>query len=53
MAVILNYIDQLIRVEKGDNGLYTISGRFTQLSNVDKMTLIQYCMQKEMENQNK
>ena len=44
---------QLIRVEKGDNGLYTISGRFTQLSNVDKMTLIQYCMQKEMESQNK
>lgn len=44
---------QLIRVEKGDNGLYTVSGRFTQLSNIDKMTLVQYCMQKEMENQNK
>lgn len=44
---------QLIRVERGDNGIYTISGRFTQLSNVNKMTLVQYCMQKEMENQNK
>lgn len=44
---------QLIRVERGDSGQYTISGRFTQLSNVDKMILIQYCMQKEMENQNK
>ncbi len=41
---------QLIRVEKGDNGLYTISGRFTHLSNIDKMTLVQYCMKKDMEN---
>ena len=40
-------------MEKGDNGLYTISGRFTNLSNVDKMTLIQYCMKKDMENMNK
>ena len=44
---------RLIRVERGDNGLYTISGRFTQLSNIDKMILVQYCMQKEMETQNK
>ncbi len=40
---------QLIRVEKGDSGLYTISGRFTNLSNIDKMTLIQFCMKKDME----
>ena len=44
---------QLIRVEKGDNGLYTISGRFTHLSNIDKMTLVQFCMKKDMENVNK
>ena len=44
---------QLIRVEKGDNGLYTISGRFLNLSNIDKMTLIQFCMKKDMENMNK
>ena len=44
---------QLIRVEKGDNGLYTISGRFISLSNIDKMTLIQFCMKKDMENINK
>ena len=43
----------LIRVEKGDNGLYTISGRFSQLSNIDRMTLVQYCMKKDMENMNK
>ena len=44
---------QLIRVEKGNNGLYTISGKFTNLSNIDKMTLVQYCMKKDMENLNK
>ncbi|MCQ2739542.1 MAG: PilZ domain-containing protein [bacterium] len=44
---------QLIRIEKGENGLYTISGRFTNLSNIDKMTLVQFCMKKEMENLNK
>ena len=44
---------QLIRVEKGDSGLYTISGRFTNLSNIDKMTLVQFCMKKDMENMKK
>ena len=44
---------QLIRVEKGDDGKYTISGRFSNLSNIDKMTLIQFCMKKDMENLNK
>lgn len=44
---------QLIRVEKGENGLYTISGRFVNQSNVDKMTLIQFCMKKDMENSSK
>lgn len=44
---------QLIRVEKNDSGQYTISGRFTYLSNIDKMTLVQFCMKKDMENLNK
>ncbi len=44
---------QLIRVEKGENGLYTISGKFTNQSNIDKMTLVQFCMKKDMENSNK
>ena len=44
---------QLIRVEKGDSGLYTISGRFVSLSNIDKMTLVQFCMKKDMENRTK
>lgn len=50
---IINCKYQLIRMEKGDNGIYTISGRFTNLSNIDKMTLIQFCMKKDMENLNK
>lgn len=44
---------QLIRVEKGDDGTYTISGRFSHLSNVDKMSLVHFCMKKSMENDNK
>ena len=40
---------QLIRVEKNDSGKYTISGRFTHLNNIDKMTLVQFCMKKDME----
>ena len=44
---------QLIRIEKGDNGLYTISGRFTHLNNIDKMTLVQFCMKKDMESMSK
>lgn len=50
---VINCKYQLIRVEKNDSGLYTISGRFTSLSNVDKMTLVQYCMKKDMENASK
>lgn len=42
-----------IRIEKGDNGLYTLSGRFKNLTNVDKMTLVQFCMKKKIENVNK
>lgn len=50
---VINCKYQLIRMEKGDNGIYTISGRFTNLSNIDKMTLVQFCMKKDMENLNK
>ena len=50
---LINCKYQLIRVEKGNDSLYTISGRFTSLSNIDKMTLVQFCMKKDMENLNK
>lgn len=42
-----------IRIEKNDEGVYTISGRFKNLSNVDKMTLVQFCIKKKIENVNK
>ena len=51
--LVVNCKYKLIRVEKNDAGVYTISGRFTCLSNVDKMTLVQFCMKKNMENINK
>ena len=44
---------QLIRVEKLDDGNYIISGRFSNQSNIDKMSLIHFCMKKSMENDNK
>ncbi|MCR5265361.1 MAG: PilZ domain-containing protein [Cyanobacteria bacterium RUI128] len=44
---------QLIRVEKNNDGEYIISGQFTNLSNVDKMSLVQFCMKKSMETANK
>ena len=44
---------QLIRVEKNNEGYYIISGQFTNLSNVDKMSLVQFCMKKSMETANK
>ena len=44
---------QLIRIEKLDDGMYVLSGKFLILNNIDKMTLIQYCMKKNMEHLNK
>lgn len=44
---------QPIRIEKNDDGLYTLSGRFKNLTNIDKMTLVQFCMKKNIENVNK
>lgn len=44
---------QLIRMEKNNSGEYIISGQFTNLSNVDKMSLVHFCMKKSMETSNK
>lgn len=44
---------QLIRIEKKEENEYVLSGRFIILNNVDKMTLIQHCMKKNMELLNK
>lgn len=42
-----------IRIAKNDNGTYTLSGRFKNLTNTDKMALIQFCLRKDLENKNK
>lgn len=44
---------QPIRMEKLDTGKFRLSGRFVHQINVEKMTLIQYCMNKNMEDKNK
>lgn len=44
---------KLIRIEKNNDGEYIISGQFTNLSNVDKMSLVHFCMKKSMETANK
>ena len=43
---------QPIRMEKQDTGKFMLSGRFVNQVNVDKMSLIQYCMNKNMEAKN-
>ncbi|MFA7658148.1 MAG: PilZ domain-containing protein [Candidatus Gastranaerophilaceae bacterium] len=44
---------QLIRIEKNEDKSYTLSGRFKKMANIDKMTLVQFCMRKNIENANK
>lgn len=44
---------QTIRIEKNDEGSYTLSGRFKNLSDIDRMTLIQFCMRRNIEKMNK
>lgn len=43
---------ELIRIQKWDDGAYTVSGRFKNLSDVDRMTLIQFCMRRNVELEN-
>ena len=42
-----------IRIEKNENGGYTISGRFDFHNSIDKMTLIQFCTKRSIEIKNK
>ena len=42
-----------IRIEKNENGGYTISGRFEYNDSKDKMTLTQYCAKRSIEIRNK
>lgn len=42
-----------IRIEKGNDGIYTHSGRFVYDDNRNKMELIQYCTKRSIEIKNK
>lgn len=42
-----------IRIEKNENGGYTLSGRFEYNNGRDKMTLTQYCAKRSIEIRNK
>lgn len=44
---------QPIKIEKNENGSYTLSGRFKNLSNIARMKLIQFCIRKNLENINR
>lgn len=42
-----------IRIEKNNDGGYTVSGKFEYTTSRDKMTLIQYCAKRNIEIKNK
>ncbi len=42
-----------IRIEKNENGGYTVSGRFEYHNSIDKMTLTQFCTKRSIEIKNK
>lgn len=44
---------QAIKIEKNSEDSYTVSGRFQNLSNTDKMKLTQFCIRKNIENMNR
>lgn len=44
---------QPTKIEKDSEGSYTVSGRFKNLSNTDKMKLTQFCIRKNIENINR
>lgn len=44
---------QPIKIEKNEDGSYTLSGRFNNLNNTDRMKLIQFCIRKNIENMNR
>jgi c-di-GMP-binding flagellar brake protein YcgR len=49
----VNCTFQPIRIEKADEGGYTISGQFSYKSNHDKMILTQFCAKRNVEIKNK
>lgn len=50
---VINCIFEPIRIEKRNDGGYTVSGQFVYNSNVDKMIVVQYCAKRSVEIKNK
>lgn len=44
---------QPIRLESDDILGYTVSGRFKNIKNIDRIALVQFCFKKQLEDQNK
>lgn len=44
---------QPIKIEKNEDKSYTVSGRFQNLTDIDRMKIIQFCIRKNIENMNK
>lgn len=44
---------EVIKMEKNEDEGYTLAGRFKNLSDTDKMKIIQFCIRKNLENLNK
>lgn len=57
MPLIKNYFIKSqyepLKIEKNDDGLFTIAGRFKNLSRTDRMKIVQFCMRKDLENKNR
>lgn len=51
--ITINCYFQPVRIESDNNNTYTVSGRFKILKNIDRISLVQYCFKKQMENQYK
>lgn len=49
MSNVLDVAFEPIRIEKSGENSFTVSGRFKNLSNLDKMTLSQFCMRRNLE----
>ena len=45
----INTVYQPLKIEKSEDGIYTLAGRFVDLSKKDKMKIIQFCMRKNIE----
>ena len=51
--VVIDCLFQPIRIESDNAHGYTVSGRFKVIKNIARISLVQFCFRKQLENQNK